>query len=317
MRKITTVVMFLILISMEAFPRFRKVGTTGYVFLEIPVTARMSSMGEVSAGVFPCGAGSIFTNPSLVSLIPTRYSVHSTFADYIADIGHKAFSCVINTASSGAFGISLNVLEMGDMLETVNADPLNPGSSYIVKGTFSADAFSAGLTYSRKLTNWFAYGLTIKFVRERIASFESRNMLMDVGMIYLSRNERFRIGGYMQNFGVDTKYIGDSFKMPMIFRLGVSGELLGKINTPSRLTVAVDAIHPSDYSERLNVGLEYCFKSRLFLRGGYKFNYDEEGWTAGFGTLLSSKSGLVNVDVSYACFGRLGNVTRVSVNIGF
>ena len=40
---------------------------------------------------------------------------------------------------------------------------------------------------------------------------------------------------------------------------------------------------PYDANEEYNTGLEYTFDGRFFLRGGYKFGYDAENWTAGFG----------------------------------
>ena len=55
-----------------------------------------------------------------------------------------------------------------------------------------------------------------------------------------------------------------------------------------RLTVAVDALHPSSNYESVNAGFEYGFQERFYLRGGYQalFLDDAEGGRGGSGGQL-------------------------------
>lgn len=297
--------------------QFRKVGTTGYVFLEIPVTARMAAMGETSVAFTDAGAEALFTNPALLAFTNSRHNLNASYANYLADIQHQALAYGIRVARIGAFGISINRLDLGEMVETVNADRDNPGGRYLITGKYSADAIAVGLSYANQPTNWFAFGITAKYVRERISTFESSNIVFDLGMAYLTRFHSLRIGGFIQNFGVDSKYIGDTFKMPMIFRLGAAMELLGDANAPNRLTVAIDALHPSDYSERLHLGAEGWLQDLIALRIGYKFNYDEESLTAGLGIKWQMSQNLLGLDLAYADYNRLESVLRVSLNAQF
>jgi hypothetical protein len=65
----------------------------------------------------------------------------------------------------------------------------------------------------------------------------------------------------------------------------------------------------------LNFGTEFAWRNLLALRGGYKLFYDEESYSLGVGI----KGGIyvpVNVDVSYADYGRLGDILRLTVNFG-
>jgi len=311
---ILLLILFMAVSALQA--QFRKVGTTGYVFLEIPVTARMAAMGETSVALTDVGAEALFTNPSLLGYAVFRHNIHASYANYLADIQHQALGYGILTPI-GAFGISINQLNLGKMVETVNADPNNPGGGYLIIGNYSADALAVGLTYARKATTRFSYGITAKYVRERISIYESNNILVDIGVIYCTQFHSLRIGGYIQNFGVDSKYIGDTFKMPTTFRLGAAAELVGDPNTPTRLTLSVDALHPSDYTERLNVGTEYWIQNILALRAGYKFNYDEEGWTLGMGFKWKPNQNMLNIDIAYTYYGRLESVSRFSMNIAF
>ena len=78
------------------------------------------------------------------------------------------------------------------------------------------------------------------------------------------------------------------------------------------LLIAFDIVQPRDYDQQYNVGLEYGFENILFLRGGYKLNYDEESFSIGFGVNYSN----YRVDYAYSDFGEyLDSVHRFSFGI--
>ncbi|MCD6377009.1 MAG: PorV/PorQ family protein [Caldisericaceae bacterium] len=299
----------------SSLAQFRKAGTTGYVFLEIPTSARVSAMGETSVALTDAGAASLLTNPSLLAFSEYGWNLYASSANYLADIKHQTAAIGFRLGTATFAGLSLNFMDFGKMTHTINADPENPGGSYLILGDYTADAYALGLSFSRKLTQFFAFGLKAKYVRERIDTYSSDNVLLDMGMVYQTRFRTFRLGGYIQNFGIDAKYIGDSFKMPMIFRLGCAMELFGNQKTADRLTIAVDALHPSDFSERLHIGSELLLRKVLLLRAGYKFNYDEEGLTAGAGLRWAWQQYGFSLDMGYTDFGRLGSVLRFGLSI--
>ena len=77
---------------------------------------------------------------------------------------------------------------------------------------------------------------------------------------------------------------------------------------------------PPDNSEKLNLGAEYGFHDYLFLRGGYKLNYDTEGLTAGFGVkfpLTVIKSSVARLDYAYQDLKFLSDAHHVSLNVSF
>jgi len=83
----------------------------------------------------------------------------------------------------------------------------------------------------------------------------------------------------------------------------------------------VDAMHPSDDYESVNVGGEYTFADFLSLRGGYKSLFlkeSEESLTLGVGVHHQIGNSLILVaDYCYASFGRLSNIHKISVSMGF
>jgi hypothetical protein len=314
MRK--AILLLAVLISFVSSQDFKKVGTTGYVFLEIPVSARASALGDASVALFHTGADAIFINPALVGFTSKRHSFNFTFANWLADTKHQAGAYLFKLGNFGVFGVGFVRLDFGTMQGTANANPDQPGN-YVITEPFSADAMAFGISYSRMLTDRFSFGGFVKYVREKIWIYKSDNFVFDVGIIYFTGFRSLRIAGVIQNFGVDSKYIGDTFKMPSVFKLGIAGEILGEHNTPTRLSISVEALHPSDSPEKLNFGVEYTFKNFLSLRGGYKFNYDEENFTFGFGLAGFNIGVPVNFDFAFVNFSRLGSVLRIGIGAEF
>jgi len=116
--------------------------------------------------------------------------------------------------------------------------------------------------------------------------------------------------------GPEVTYDLEPVPMPATFKFGLSMNL---IETPGQvLKVAVEFRHPSDTSEKINVGAEYALNSAYFVRAGYKMGYDEESFTVGGGARLTVGSfGTVTVDYSYAAFGYFGGVHRGGVALEF
>ena len=111
----------------------------------------------------------------------------------------------------------------------------------------------------------------------------------------------------------------DEWALPLIYRVGVAYSF--NFGTIHKFSMAVDALHPSDNYESINVGAEYAFNDFLFLRGGYKglfLDDSEEKYTFGFGVKqqLLQNVGIM-VDYAYCDFGRLKNVQKFSVSVSF
>lgn len=287
---------------------FKKVGSTGFTFLEIPASARLASLGEAGITLHNLGAESMFINPGLLGFTDRRHTVYFSMAEWLVDTQHQSFAYALNLGNVGVVGLSVTYLDMGTMQGTRFADPENPGS-YILTEKFSADAFAAGITFARRMTSQFSFGGTIKYVQESIHDYSADNMIYDVGILYFTGYRSLRVGGSVQNFGVETAFIGDNFKMPITFRLGLAMEALGTYDSPNRLTVIAENVHPSNNDVRYHFGLEYTWMDMFMLRGGYKVNYDEESFTGGLGISYTG----ITIDVSYTEFGRLGSVVRFSL----
>lgn len=212
---------------------------------------------------------------------------------------------------------------------------------------FSAGDLAAGLSYARMLTDRFAIGFTARFIQQRIWHESATAFAVDVGTKF--KTDLFGgmvIGASLSNFGTPMRLSGrdtrqfirldpnkqgsndriptdielDSWDLPLRFQFGVSTNVLQDDNY--RWTVALDAIHPSDNYESVNVGSELAFADYIFLRGGYQslfLDQTEGGLSFGIGVTSSllSNSAAVMFDYAYRDLGRLKNIQVFSLSFRF
>jgi hypothetical protein len=81
--------------------------------------------------------------------------------------------------------------------------------------------------------------------------------------------------------------------------------------------LAVDVTHPNDTRERVNLGTEVRVLQNLFLRGGYRINYDIEGGTMGAGVRVPLGDLRVDFDYAYAIYDMLPSIHRISLGLAF
>jgi hypothetical protein len=311
--KILNRVIFLIILlfSTSYSQEFSKVGTGGFTFLEIPVFARTSALGEASIALNDLNSSALFINPGVLDFTNLNHSISSSYSSWIADIKH--FSTAYSFKSGlGTFALGAVVLDYGTMPRTIVAR----GSKLFESvGTFSANSIVLSGAYSKRLTDKFSFGVALKYVREKIDIYSADNILFDGGIIYFTGLGSLRIAAAIQNFGVNSKFIKYEFKMPAIFRLGLAAEVLGGFESDYRVTLIAEAIHPTDSDEKINSGVEIAWNELIVFRGGYKFFYDEETFSLGVG-FNPNFTFPMNLDFSYSDYGRLGDILRFSMQLG-
>jgi hypothetical protein len=101
--------------------------------------------------------------------------------------------------------------------------------------------------------------------------------------------------------------------MPIDFRLGVAMDFFDDEGSPNLLTVSLEFSHPNDGPEKINSGVEYSFQDIFFLRGGYKFNYDEEGLVLGAGLKYDISGFTGRFNYAYVDFGNLNQVHMIQL----
>ncbi len=317
--------------------RVSKVGTTAAPFLEIGVGARAIGMGGAFVALAN-DASTMYWNPGGLAKLKTS-SVLLEHSNWLAGINFDYANIILQLGELGTIGGSFTSLTMADQIVRTVDRPNGTGERY------SAGDLSVGLSYAKNLTDRFSIGFNAKYIHQKIWHMTSSAFAIDFGTLFITQFRGLRIGTSLSNFGtsmrldgrdilvyhdIDPRIMGnnpripaelktDSWDLPLLFRLGVAMDVVN--TTANRLTLAVDAQHPSDNSQSLNVGAEYAFRKFFSLRFGYKSLFlrdGEEGPTFGVG-LRQSIYGLtrVQVDYAYESFGRLENIQKFSLQLIF
>lgn len=310
MKQIITIALCLIA-ALSELPaqEFRSTATAGFVFLEIPMTARSAALSEATVALTDMGAAGLFVNPASIGFMEGTHSYSFSTAEWFADINHFGGSYAVKT-EAGSFGLAATVLDYGTMPLTIR---VGGERTFAPIGTFSAQAAALGVVYSRALTDRFSFGVGLKYVHESIYEYGASNIVFDGGILYYTGFRSLRIGASMMNFGTNAQFINDPFKMPTLLRIGAAVEIVGTVDSDVRLTAVAEALHPSDAPERLNTGLELSWNKLVTARAGYKFFSDEETFNAGIGVDAGSILP-VAIDCSLSLYGRLGDIIRITIS---
>ena len=314
-----------------------KKGTTAAAFLSIGQSARAISMGSAFVGVAD-DASSMYWNPAGLARLQ-GVSVMFDHTKWIADISYNFIAATYNLGDIGTVGFSFTGSDIGDMKVTTVDEPNGTGE------TFTASDASFSLAYAVNLTDNFALGISPKFIYQKIWKMDASAFALDLGVTYKTPFDGMILAMAISNYGTKMQMLGNSnlvlhdldpgstgnngkipayletkqWALPLNFRVGVAYDPIKTEN--HKLTVALDASHPSDNYESINVGAEYVFNSFLAFRGGYKSLFlkdSEETFALGMGIRQLMIGNLsVVVDYAFQDFGRLSNIQKFSLSINF
>lgn len=326
------VLILFIVFTLNLFAQNPNLGTSGAQFLQIPIGARNTALGSAVVGLTD-DASSIFWNPAGIANIQST-SLHFSFFNWFKFFDVNAFSIARNIGDLGTIGASILVLNMEKMEITTELEPNGTGRY------FDAQDLAVGLTYARNLTDRFRFGITAKYIYQRIWNETSNGVAFDIGTQYTLDFKNLTIAMAMTNFGPDLNMSGpdlnvvhdrnktfplnrltparlatDDYPLPLHFQVGIGMDLFNTEFMKSRITI--DASHPNDNQERLHFGTEIYFFDMLAIRGGYKHNYDDENFTFGGGIKTVFADYKFSFDYSYSAFKILPNVHRISINLEF
>jgi hypothetical protein len=330
---------FLLLLAFDVYAQGgKRTGTGGASHLLIPVGPRGIAMGEANVST-SSGIESLFWNPAGVAKMDGSTDILFSHMSYIADIGVEYGALAANFEGFGVVTFSLKALSIGDIQITTTDNPDGTGE------VFTPTMITAGLGFSRLLTENISVGLTANFISERIADVSASGVAFDVGVIYdnLAAVNGLSIGFVLKNFGPDMQYTGpgliaqgqlDGLNRPPNFYTIEAA----KFELPSNFQIAVgykpvvDEVNSLQFSgtymnnnfsgDEYKLGGEYGYNNNFFVRAGYQFAPDISdeyiyGFTAGVGVDYNVEGFGFKVDYAYRDVEFFDGNHIIALTLGF
>jgi len=326
-----------------------KVGTTAVSIYEIGFGSAGNAMGDARVAT-ASGVESIFWNPA--GLAQTKGSEFLFFNQpWLVGIGTGMAGVAVDIPGIGKAGLSMIYADYGDMEVTTVSQQEGTGE------IFSASDYVMALTFARNLATWFSLGVNFEYYSSSIYHVKASAVAADLGVIVKTdfftrsgnRADGLAIGMSINNYGTPMEYGGkdllasidilpdedgnykyvpgqyklSQWELPLLFRIGAS--VYPIVSSYHRLGLEVDAIHPNNNSEYVNLGAEYTYTrgrfGKLFLRGGYKglfMDESEYGISAGAGfELFMLGNNRLRLEYAFRDIGDLGTSQSYSIQLGF
>ena len=340
----------LMILSISSFAQKpMRAGTTAANFLEIGYGAAGGALGDAYVSL-ATDVSAIYWNPAGLAQLK-RSEVMFVTQPWIVGMNTTFATVGIVVPSFGTIGASIIMMDYGDMDVTTMTMPEGTGER------FSSKDMALTISYARSLTEWFSVGTSGKYVSSAIWHENASAFAFDLGVLIKTDffsptggNEHgLNIGMSISNYGTTLKYdgldlltpidvdpnsagnyqsasgrlSGQEWEMPLIFRIGASVTPI--VTDIHEVILSVDALHPNNNSESVNVGAQYSLTfpsfGKLFLRGGYKGLFMEDsqyGVSFGIGLqidMMSNQS--IKVEYASRSIGILGNVQSIGVSFLF
>lgn len=309
-----------------------QIGTSMANFLKIGVGARALAMGDAYIALCE-DISALYWNPGALDRMENNQIIVQQ-TNWLVDTKIYYLGAGYKLKNVGTIGVSAHFFSSGEIEETTLLQPDGTGR------TFTAEDFAMGLTFSRMISNRFSTGVTVKIIQESLAKEKASAVAVDIGTVFETNFlNNLRIGMALSNLGGEMKLSGsdlsvqyttnpdyptkvirsnlatESWDIPLYFRFGLATEIMK--NDQYHWTVSTEVMDSRDFIHRLAVGSELGFKQMVFLRAGYKFNYDEESFSLGCGLNYQVGGTQLKLDYAYGKFGVFDNTQRFSFIFGF
>ncbi|MBC8183772.1 PorV/PorQ family protein [candidate division KSB1 bacterium] len=325
-----------------------RAGTSAAQFLKFGAGARANAMGEAGVALAEDISG-LYWNPAGIARIGKK-SIMVSRNQLYADLFSNFFGFAFPITKNSALGISGVFLNSEQMEITTLEEPQGTGNY------FSWESMYVAVSYSRFVTDRLSLGATVKYIREGAYNQKAHAVAIDIGSLLDTGVLGMKLGMSLCNLGTDMQLSGSSlginhdwytnhsgsisspanletgkWHLPLIFRLGLSTELIGVNgqlikNEGYKVIIAADTFDPNDALLRSNFGLEYEWNNIFALRCGYRGvslekdeyeSYITSSFTLGAGMKYKFDFANTQIDYSFVDYKILGSGHQFSLILSF
>jgi hypothetical protein len=217
------------------------------------------------------------------------------YANYLqgTDIAMQAVGVANKVGDNGAFGLSIMSLDFGDIPITTTAQPEGTGS--LLELSF----LNIGISYAHVFENKVSVGILLRGVSEATSDINAFGFAIDAGVQYVTgANDQFQFGISLRNVGSRMNFGGQAlateaiindegitldqraagFEMPSVLNIGISYDLLSG-QEDHRVSLHGNFTANSFGRDQLGGAVEYAFRERFLLRGGYRTDMETDAIT--------------------------------------
>jgi hypothetical protein len=263
---------------------------------------------------------------------------------YFADINVNYVAVAVKAGSIGSFGFSVKSLALGEIPVTTEEFPDGTGQTY------SPGIFNIGLTYSNKLIDRVAVGVTANIISHSIMSTSATGIAFNFGLQYTGLvDPNLSLGLAIKNVGPSMKFDGANlyrqataldgnrglqyykvdaapFELPTSIELGVA--YTNRFNDQNAVTIGGNFQNNNFQDDEMKLGAEYAFKNMVYVRAGYNFAPDADedptgknsyiyGLSFGVGLQLQMTGLKASIDYAYRSSNILDASNTVTIGMAF
>jgi hypothetical protein len=331
-------VFFILLLS--NIPVFSQVGGRSvYQFLNLMTSPRQAAMGGKVITIYDHDVNQALFNPATINVDMDNH-LAVNYGNYFGEIsyGTAAYAYTwdrrVQTFHTGVNYINYGTFEGRDENGMLTSD-----------FTGSEMALSFGYAYNIPWTDIYL-GSNLKLITSTLESYSSFGAALDIGAIYIDRDNDINIALSVRNMGTQiTTYAGTRENLPFEIIAGISQELehvpirwhltlenlqqwnvafSNPVNNEESLDGTVKEDDPSFINNALRhviIGAELFPQKSFNIRLGYNFRrgqelkMDEQRTFAGISAGVGLKMGKLRFDYSYSRFTLAGNTSLFGVMI--
>ncbi|TND08948.1 MAG: hypothetical protein FD123_1802 [Bacteroidetes bacterium] len=190
-------------------------GSVAFASLDLPLSARIASMGGKVVSVNDNDINMAFWNPALLNQ-HTSNQVALSFVDYLSDIkyGYAGYSYHVNP-KVGTFAGFITHIDYGKFKETDNT------GAVIGEFTASENVFNVG--WSRAIDSLFTVGATMKYIGSNLYVYKANGVAFDFGVNFFKPSKNFSASVVLRNAGMMLRnYSSGREKLPFELEAGAS-----------------------------------------------------------------------------------------------